>query len=76
MEPDVGAVKAELHECVLEISTDPCADVSEADWQLRELRRAVRERVGAHAYPRDVAYVAELPRTAMGKLDRAALRAR
>jgi acetyl-CoA synthetase len=41
-----------------------------------ELRRAVRERVGAHAYPRDVAYVSELPRTAMGKLDRAALRAR
>jgi acetyl-CoA synthetase len=41
-----------------------------------ELRRAVRERVGAHAYPRDVAYVSELPRTPMGKLDRARLRAR
>src|SRR4051794_5833486 len=48
LEPDVGAVKAELHQSVLEVSTDPCADVTEAGAQLRWLRRAVRERAAGH----------------------------
>jgi acetyl-CoA synthetase len=39
-----------------------------------ELRQRVRGTVGAHAYPREVGYVAELPRTATGKVDRRALR--
>jgi acetyl-CoA synthetase len=39
------------------------------------LREQVRGRVGAHAYPREIAYVADLPRTATGKVDRRALRA-
>jgi acyl-coenzyme A synthetase/AMP-(fatty) acid ligase len=30
--------------------------------------------VGGHAYPRDVRYVDELPRTSTGKVDRATLR--
>jgi carboxylate-amine ligase len=39
-----GAVKPELHESVLEISTDPVADTVHAGRQLRALREQVRER--------------------------------
>lgn len=35
---------------------------------------AVRQKVGAHAYPRAVRYVDALPKTATGKIDRATLR--
>jgi acetyl-CoA synthetase len=38
------------------------------------LRDLVRTRAGAHAYPRDIRYVDELPLTSTGKIDRAALR--
>lgn len=38
------------------------------------LQQRVRAKVGAHAYPRDVRYVGELPRTSTGKVDRAGLR--
>jgi glutamate---cysteine ligase / carboxylate-amine ligase len=38
-----GEVKPELMQSVLEIATAPCAGVSEAGKQLRELRRVVRE---------------------------------
>src|SRR6201996_7030424 len=37
----LGEIKPELMESVLEISTDPCADVPEAGQQLRALRRQV-----------------------------------
>ena len=40
------------------------------------LQNQVREKVGAHAYPREVRYVAELPRTTTGKVDRKTLRER
>ena len=40
------------------------------------LQQQVREKVGAHAYPRDVRYVADLPRTTLGKVDRKTLRER
>jgi carboxylate-amine ligase len=36
-----GEIKPELMESVLEISTDPCANMAEADEQLRALRRQV-----------------------------------
>jgi glutamate---cysteine ligase / carboxylate-amine ligase len=39
-----GAVKPELHESVLEISTDPAANTEQAGRQLRALREQVRER--------------------------------
>src|ERR1700744_6660334 len=39
----LGEIKPELMESVLEISTDPCANVAEADQQLRALRRQVVE---------------------------------
>ncbi len=38
-----GQIKPELMESVLEISTDPCADMTEADEQLRGLRRQVAQ---------------------------------
>jgi acetyl-CoA synthetase len=38
------------------------------------LQRQVRGAVGAHAYPRSVRYVEDLPRTTTGKVDRATLR--
>jgi glutamate---cysteine ligase / carboxylate-amine ligase len=38
-----GQIKPELMESVLEISTDPCANMAEADEQLRALRRQVSQ---------------------------------
>jgi acetyl-CoA synthetase len=40
----------------------------------RQLQTLVRDAVGAHAYPRAVHYVTDLPRTSTGKVNRAALR--
>jgi carboxylate-amine ligase len=42
-ESSEGDIKPELMESILEISTTPCANVGEADQQLRALRRQVRE---------------------------------
>jgi acetyl-CoA synthetase len=43
--------------------------------QLTErLQQRVRVKVGGHAYPREVRYVGDLPRTSTGKVDRATLR--
>jgi glutamate---cysteine ligase / carboxylate-amine ligase len=39
----VGEIKPELMESVLEISTNPCADMREAGAELRALRRQVRD---------------------------------
>src|SRR5246500_2523864 len=39
----LGEIKPELMESVLEISTDPCANIAEAGQQLRALRRQVAE---------------------------------
>jgi glutamate---cysteine ligase / carboxylate-amine ligase len=38
-----GQIKPELMQSVLEIATDPCADLAEAEDQLRGLRRRVRD---------------------------------
>jgi acetyl-CoA synthetase len=40
------------------------------------LQALVRERIGRHAAPRDVEFVASLPRTESGKIQRALLRGR
>jgi acetyl-CoA synthetase len=45
------------------------------DTLARDLQEAVRSRVGAHAYPRTVRFVTDLPRTSSGKVSRSALRA-
>jgi carboxylate-amine ligase len=42
-----GSIKPELMESVLEISTDPCADMAEAGSQLRALRRQVAQTASA-----------------------------
>jgi carboxylate-amine ligase len=47
----LGEIKPELMESVLEISTDPCANIAEAGEQLRALRR----QVSATAASRDMA---------------------
>jgi len=39
-----------------------------------ELRQYVRKRLSAHAYPREIAFMAQLPRTPSGKLQRFILR--
>ncbi len=39
-----------------------------------ELRLHVRHRLSAHAYPREIAFVAELPKTPSGKIQRFLLR--
>lgn len=41
------AVKAEMHQAVVEVGTRICADVAEADRQIRELRRAVAQIAGS-----------------------------
>ena len=38
-----GHIKPELMESVLEVSTNPCADLAEADAHLRGLRRQVSD---------------------------------
>ncbi len=43
----LGEIKPELMESVLEISTDPCADVTEAGEQLRALRAQVADTAAA-----------------------------
>ncbi|MNG26227.1 Benzoate--CoA ligase [compost metagenome] len=39
-----------------------------------ELKQHVRKRLSAHAYPREVEFVAELPKTPSGKIQRFLLR--
>jgi acetyl-CoA synthetase len=53
---------------VLRPGTQPDDDL------IRELQQLVKQRYAAHAYPRNVHFVASLPRTASGKLQRFLLR--
>ena len=41
-----------------------------------EIKRHVRERIGAYSYPREVEFVDDLPKTLTGKIRRIELRAR
>jgi acetyl-CoA synthetase len=47
-----------------------------SDELARELQQLVKERYAAHAYPRHVHFVAALPKTESGKIQRAVLRER
>jgi acetyl-CoA synthetase len=47
-----------------------------SDAMTEEIQSQVKTRLGAHEYPREIQYVAELPRTATGKVARAQLRQR
>lgn len=53
---------------VLKPAYEPTAELAE------ELRRHVRARLSAHAYPREIEFVDELPKTPSGKLQRFILR--
>ena len=53
---------------VLAAGTAPTPELAE------ELKAHVRSRLSAHAYPREVAFVAELPKTPSGKVQRFLLR--
>lgn len=46
--PVAGEVKPELMESVLEIATEPCADLEQASRQLRDLRAQVAGQAAAH----------------------------
>lgn len=50
--------------------------VSPSNELKKELSRHVKEQLGAHEYPREIAFVQELPMTATGKVIRRALRDR
>ena len=45
-----------------------------SDALAEDLRRHVRARLSAHAYPREIVFVPALPKTASGKIQRFALR--
>jgi benzoate-CoA ligase family protein len=51
------------------------AGVTGSEELARALQDHVRARLSSHKYPRDVRFVAELPKTPSGKIDRLALRA-
>jgi benzoate-CoA ligase len=46
----------------------------EADGLEEELKRFVRDRLDPYKHPREIRFVASLPRTHLGKVDRGALR--
>jgi len=50
-------------------------DVEASEALAEELRQHVRKRLSAHAYPREIEFVEQLPKTPSGKLQRFVLRA-
>ena len=51
-------------------------DIAPSEALAQEIRQFVRERLAAHEYPREIAFVLELPMTVTGKVIRRELRAR
>ena len=82
----VLAQHAAVAECAVVAAPDPVrgevieafvvlrADASASDELIRELQHLVRTRYAAHAYPRRVHFVASLPKTPSGKIQRGELR--
>jgi acetyl-CoA synthetase len=64
------AARGEVVTAFVRLRADGLGD----DALTERLQQRVRVKVGAHAYPRVVRYLGELPRTATGKVDRAGLR--
>ena len=54
----------------------PAAGVEPSDDLARQLGQHVRDRLAAHEYPREFAFVTELPMTATGKIMRRVLKDR
>jgi acetyl-CoA synthetase len=53
----------------------PAADATPGEALARAIQEFVKTRLAAHEYPREIAFLAELPVTATGKIRRAELRA-
>jgi acetyl-CoA synthetase len=49
-------------------------DVEPTDQLAEELRQYVKKRLSAHAYPREIEFLEQLPKTPSGKLQRFILR--
>jgi acetyl-CoA synthetase len=64
------AARGEVVTAFVRLRPDDAGD----DALTERLQQRVRSKVGAHAYPRVVRYLGELPRTSTGKVDRAGLR--
>ncbi|MCY1245951.1 Acetyl-coenzyme A synthetase [compost metagenome] len=50
------------------------AKVQASDALAGELQQLVKRRLAAHAYPREIEFIAELPKTPSGKIQRFILR--
>ena len=50
------------------------AGVADTDALKEEIQQMVRKRLSTHAYPREIAFVASLPKTPSGKIQRFILR--
>nr|WP_246374920.1 acyl-CoA synthetase [Pseudochelatococcus contaminans] len=66
--PDIERTEIVKAFVVLSDKAEPSDELAE------ELRQYVRKRLSAHAYPREIEFVAELPKTPSGKLQRFILR--
>jgi acetyl-CoA synthetase len=73
-EAAVVGVPDELRGEVLEAFVVLRPDVAPSDELARELQQRVKTQFAAHAYPRTVHFVAQLPKTPSGKLTRHVLR--
>ena len=54
----------------------PATDANPSDETAADIRSFVRERLAKHAYPREIEFVDELPKTSSGKIRRVELRER
>jgi acetyl-CoA synthetase len=70
----VIAVPDEARGEVIEAVVVLRGDAEPSDELARELQQLVKERYAAHAYPRSVRFVASLPKTESGKVQRVVLR--
>jgi acetyl-CoA synthetase len=69
-DPDETRTQAVKALVVLETNSAPCDEL------IRSIQAYVKERLGAHAYPRNISFVDELPLTYSGKVRRTDVRAR
>ncbi|MGH3881538.1 MAG: AMP-binding enzyme, partial [Actinophytocola sp.] len=74
-EAAVVGVPDELRGEVIEAFVVPQPDVTPTDALAVELQQLVKRTYAAHAYPRSVHFVPELPKNPSGKIQRSALRA-
>nr|WP_157551390.1 AMP-binding protein [Kineosphaera limosa] len=74
VETAVVGVPDDLRGEVLEAFVVLRAGVTGSDALVNDLQQLVKQKFAAHAYPRTVHFVAELPKTASGKIQRFALR--